>query len=173
MSAPQVTAWPRAPIDGVTPLLQPVAHVLIHVKNELPAILAGLSADDLWAEPGGVPSIGFHLAHLAGNIERLFTYAAGHQLSELQRQHLAGEATISHLRPTLTDLLGRLDIVLETSLTQLRRLPPERLLETRDIGLDRGFATVVDLVSSAAEHASRHMGQIVTTATFLRSTRSM
>jgi len=58
-------------------------------------------------------------------------------------------------------------------LTQLRRLPPERLLETRDIGLDRGFATVVDLVSSAAEHASRHMGQIVTTATFLRSTRSM
>ena len=168
MPAPQADAWPRAPIEGVTPLLQPIAHVLTAAKDELPGLLASLAADDLWAEPGGVPSIGFHLAHLAGNIERLFTHARGLELNDLQRQRLAQEGSAPLLRPTLTELLGRLDIVLEDALARLQALPPERLLETRDIGRDGRFATVFDLLASAAEHTSRHMGQIVTTATFLR-----
>jgi hypothetical protein len=127
-----------------------------------------LAAEDLWAEPGGLPSIGFHLAHLAGNIERLFTHARGLELDDLQRQRLAQEGSASLLRPTLAELLGRLDIVLEDALARLQGFPPERLLETRDIGRDGRFATVFALLSSAAEHTSRHMGQIVTTATYLR-----
>jgi len=168
MASPQADAWPRQPIEGVTAYLQPVAQVLRHARNELPAILASLSVDDLWAEPAGVPSVGFHLAHLAGNIDRLFTHARGQPLTPHQREQLADEGAVSQLRPTLTDLLGRLDLVLENCMTQLRGLSPERLLETRDIGVDGSFATVFDLLSSAAEHTSRHIGQITTTARLLR-----
>jgi hypothetical protein len=168
MGAPLAELWPRTPIDGVTPLLQPVAQVLNHARTELPAVLAGLSDDDLWAEPAGVPSIGYHLAHLSGNIDRFFTHARGAPLSQRQQEQLAREGMAPSLRPGLPDLLGRLDIVLDDALAQLRRLPPERLLETRDIGADGLFATVFDLLSSAAEHTSRHVGQIVTTARIVR-----
>jgi len=164
----QSDAWPREPIEGVTALLQPVAHVLTHAKAELPRVLGGLSTDQLWAEPGGAACIGFHLAHLAGNIDRLFTHARGQPLSELQRRELAQEGAVRKLHPSLVDLLGRLDLILESSLSQLRAIPPERLLETRDIGSGVSFATVMDLLASAAEHTSRHVGQVVTTATVVR-----
>lgn len=168
MPATQPDAWPREPIEGVTALLQPVAHALMHAKAELPRVLAGLSIDQLWAEPAGAPCIGFHLAHLAGNIDRLFTHARGQPLTALQRRELAQEGSVPKLRPGLADLLGRLDLILDSSLAQLRAIPPERLLETRDIGTGGAFATVLDLLASAAEHTSRHLGQIATTATVVR-----
>jgi len=168
MRAPQLDAWPRPPIEGIIPQLQPVAHVLAAARVELPAILARLAPDDLWAEPRGVPSLGFQLAHLAGNIDRLFTYARGHPLSDEQRRRLTEEGAVARLRPTLPELLGRLDIVIEEAMSYLRAVAPERLLETRDIGREDRFATILDLLSSAAEHTSRHMGEIVTTAAFLR-----
>jgi hypothetical protein len=168
MPLPDPEVWPRKPLDGITPLLQPVAHVLSHAKRELPRILADVAADDLWSEPAGVPSLGFQLAHLAGNIDRLFTHARGEPLTPLQRAQLAQEAAVPSLRPSLVDLLGSLDVILDNSLTQLQKLHPERLLETRDIGTGGAYATVFDLLSSAAEHTSRHLGQIATTAQVLR-----
>jgi uncharacterized damage-inducible protein DinB len=163
--------WPRRPLDGVTPLLQPTAHVLSHARGELPRLLAELSTDELWAEPAGVPSLGFQLAHLAGNIDRLFTHARGEPLTPLQHAQLIQEGQVTALRPSLADLLGRLDLVLDSALAQLQKLPPERLLETRDIGAGGAYATVFDLVSSAAEHSSRHLGQIATTVRVLRAAR--
>jgi hypothetical protein len=163
-----LASWPRKRVEGVTPLLQPVAHTLLQVKEELPDLLAGLSDLQLWAEPAGVPPIGYQVAHLAGNIERLFTHARGRALSAHQLQAMAEEGAVASLRPTLGDLLGRLDLVLEDALAQLRTVTPERLLETCDLGSDGTFATVMDLLSSAAEHASRHLGEIVTTTAIVR-----
>jgi hypothetical protein len=171
MPRSQSDTWPREPVEGVTALLQPVAHVLTHARAELPQVLAGLSTDQLWAEPAGIASIGYHLAHLAGNIDRLFTHARGQPLSARQREELMQEGAVARLRPSLADLLGRLDLVLDGALTQLRAMPPERLLETRDTGGGSAFATVLDLLSSAAEHTSRHLGQIATTAEVVRQNR--
>jgi hypothetical protein len=169
MPALELDAWPRRPVDGVTPLLQPVAHVLVHAKQELPRVLRDLSEDQLWARPAAVSSIGFHLAHLAGNLDRLLAHARGRQLTPAQREALAEEGVVSVLRPGLADLLGRLDIVLDDALAYLRTLSPERLLENREIGEGGPFATVIDLLSSAAEHTSRHLGQIATTARIVQA----
>jgi hypothetical protein len=164
MPALELDAWPRKPVDGVTPLLQPVAHVLVHAKQELPRVLGNLSSDQLWARPAGVPAIGFHLAHIAGNLDRLMAHARGRQLTAAQRELLSEEGVVAARRPGLPDLLGRLDIILDDTLAYLRTLSPERLLETREIGEGGPFVTVFDLLSSAAEHTSRHLGQIATTA---------
>jgi hypothetical protein len=168
MPALELDAWPRRPVDGVTPLLQPVAHVLVHAKQELPRVLRDLSSDQLWTKPAGVPSIGFHLAHLAGNLDRLLAHAHGRQLTAAQRELLSEEGIVAAQRPGLPDLLGRLDIVLDDALAYLRTLSPERLLESREIGEGGPFATVFDLLSSAAEHTSRHLGQIATTSKIVR-----
>jgi hypothetical protein len=47
----------------------------------------------LWQKPAGLASPGFHLQHLTGVIDRLFTYAKGERLSEQQLAALAAEGT--------------------------------------------------------------------------------
>ena len=50
-----------------------------------------------------IASLGFHLAHIAGSVNRLATYLRGEQLTAEQIAQMKGEGT-SHL--TLTELLG-------------------------------------------------------------------
>jgi hypothetical protein len=83
--------WLRGPVPGVPAPLQPVAHALLQSREDLERAAAGLSAEELWMRPGGAASVGFHLLHLAGSTERLFTYARGEALSEEQLRTLAGE----------------------------------------------------------------------------------
>ena len=45
----------------------------------------------LWERPRGVASVGFQLQHLAGVLDRLFTYAQGQALNERQAEALAAE----------------------------------------------------------------------------------
>src|ERR1700704_2018896 len=89
MTEPEV--WLRGPLPDVIPELQPVAHSLLQVREEI-AAAASLAPEQLWARPGGAASIGFHLMHLAGSLDRLLTYARGNALNAGQRAALAAEA---------------------------------------------------------------------------------
>ena len=70
-------AWLRGPVDGVPPMLVPVAHMLLHAQDDAAEAVKGLTPDQIWARPGGGASIGFHVRHLMGALDRLFTYARG------------------------------------------------------------------------------------------------
>src|SRR4051794_921014 len=83
--------WLRGPVTGIPALLQPVAHALLEAREEVNEILLDFPENYLWAEPAGVASVGFHLQHLKGVLERLFTYAVGHSLTEEQLMALSSE----------------------------------------------------------------------------------
>ena len=83
MAEPEV--WMRGPVEGIPPLLQPVAHSLLQCRNEVRALLPSLATRELWMRPGGGAPVGFHARHALGALDRLFTYARGEQLSEQQR----------------------------------------------------------------------------------------
>src|SRR5262252_4396811 len=85
--------WLRGPLPDVPPLLQPVAHALLQAREEVVAEMDGFPEHLLWERPGGVASVGFHLQHLAGVLDRLFTYARGLPLNERQTLALAGEGS--------------------------------------------------------------------------------
>src|SRR5436305_1005779 len=68
MTSPEV--WLRGPLPDYIEELQPVAHSLLQVREEVGRFSA-LPPDKLWAKPGGAASIGFHLKHLAGSLDRL------------------------------------------------------------------------------------------------------
>src|SRR5215510_15868045 len=87
-SRPEV--WLRGSLPDYIDELQPVAHSLLQVREEIELIVS-LPPEKLWARPGGAASIGFHLKHLAGSLDRLLTYASGRQLNTAQRQALAEE----------------------------------------------------------------------------------
>jgi uncharacterized damage-inducible protein DinB len=154
--------WLRGPIAGVAALLQPVAHSLLQSREEVEAVLSGLAADAIWRAPGAAASIGFHVRHAMGSLDRLFTYARGELLSDAQRLVLARE---SESAPDLTPehLRAAFDATVERALDQLRSTDTATLIEVRHVGRARLPSTVTGLLFHAAEHTQRHIGQAITT----------
>jgi hypothetical protein len=69
--------WLRGPVENIPSLLQPVAHALLQAREEVSELLENFPNELLWEKPAGVASTGFHLQHLSGVLDRLFTYARG------------------------------------------------------------------------------------------------
>jgi len=76
--------WQRGPVDGVPAVLQPVAHILLQVRESVGEVVEGLTEEQWNARPEGVASPAFHVRHMTGVIDRLFTYARGQALSAEQ-----------------------------------------------------------------------------------------
>lgn len=156
--------WLRGPIPGLLPPLQPVAHALLQIAEEVPLLLGELTAEELWARPGGSGSIGFHSVHLAGSLDRLFTYSQGRGLSPDQMQALAAERTIDEIRPPAAELQRRLLAGIAAAVEHLKTLAPDSLFEPREVGRAKLPSTTFGLLVHAAEHSARHAGQITTLA---------
>ena len=166
---PMTEPWLRGAVPGVPPLLQPVAHALLMSKEDVSQAVAGLTQDQVWLSPGGVTTIGFHVGHLSGATDRLFTYARGDKLSDDQRAWLAAERTFFGAQPAIEELVQRWHDTIEISFGQLRSMKEEALLDVREVGKDRLPSNVLGLLFHAAEHASRHTGQVVTTAKLIKA----
>ena len=154
--------WLRGPIDGIEPLLQPVAHTLLQVGEDVIPIVQHLTPAQLWARPGGAAAIGFHLAHLPGSLDRLLTYSRAESLTADQHAALDAERTVHDDRPELAGLLARFEAGLEAAVDYLRTVPAHGLLQQREVGRKKLPSTTLGLIFHAAEHSSRHAGQIVT-----------
>lgn len=155
-------AWLRGPVAGVPPLLQPVAHALVQARDEVRALAADLPADALWTRPGGAASAGFHLQHLTGVLGRLLTYARGEALSDAQLTALAAEG-VPDAALTPAGLADAVDRQVEAALAQLRRTDAATLPDARPVGRERLPSTVIGLLVHAAEHMTRHVGQLLVT----------
>lgn len=167
LNLPEV--WMRGPIPGILPLLQPVAHSLLQSLEEMSAVVGPLSSEDLWARPGGAASVGFHVRHAAGSLDRLFTYARGEGLSVEQRGFLDSESTPGSPPASAADLVSAFEEQVGRAFDQLRGTPESTLLEARGVGRLQLPSTVLGLLFHAAEHTQRHVGQIVTTARIVRA----
>jgi hypothetical protein len=165
MAEPEV--WLRGPLDGYHPLVMPVAHSLLQVREDLARRERTVTPEQLWARPGGAASIGFHIRHTGGALDRLLTYARGEALAAPQLVFLADEETPGDPPVPLATLVSGVNAVIERSLAQLRAADPDRLLEAREVGRGRLPSTVLGLLVHAAEHSTRHMGQAITTARIL------
>lgn len=161
--------WLRGPVPGVPPLLQPVAHAFLMSQEDVARAVDGLTPEQVWQSPGGSATVGFHVAHLSGATDRLFTYARGDSLTPEQRATLATEARLSEVRPALEDLVTKWNQTIDIAIAQLRATKEESLIDPREVGRDRLPSNVLGLLFHAAEHASRHTGQVVTTAKLVRT----
>lgn len=154
-------AWLRGPVEGVAPVLQPAAHALIQVSDEVQVLAPGLSTDVLWAETGAATA-GFHLLHLAGALDRLFTYARGEKLDDAQKAAARAEA-VPHPELSGAALAAVVSAAVDRGLAQLRSTPADGVFEPRAIGRAGLPSTVLGCLFHGAEHSTRHMGQFITT----------
>jgi uncharacterized damage-inducible protein DinB len=154
--------WLRGPLPDIPPLLQPVAHALLQAREEVVAAMAAFPEERLWERPGGVASVGFHLQHLAGVLDRLFTYARGKGLDDAQTRKLAAEGT-PEPGTGLRELVAAFERQVDLALEQLRNTNERTLTEYRAVGRAQLPSTVLGLLVHAAEHSQRHVGQLLVT----------
>jgi hypothetical protein len=164
---PQTEAWQRGPVDGFEPLLMPVVHALIQVQEDLERLVSTVPAGIVWQRPGGAASIGFHVRHTGGALDRLVTYARGEALSDAQRAAARDEGASGEPSTTLGALVAEVDQIITRTLDVLRAMPKEQLLEPRKVGRAGLPSNVLGLLFHAAEHSTRHVGQAITTAKIL------
>ena len=168
MAAPLETeAWQRGAVPGFEPLLMPVVHALIQVQEDLERLVAQVPADHVWQRPGGAASIGFHVRHTGGALDRLLTYARGEALSETQRAAAKTEGEAGEPPATLAALVADVHTVIERAFDQLRSTRTESLLDERKVGRAALPSNVLGLLFHAAEHSTRHVGQAITTRKIL------
>ena len=161
--------WLRGPLPAMPPLLQPVAHALLQAREELNAALHDFPPALLNERPGGVASVGFHLQHLAGVLDRLSTYARAEALTLAQLAALAAEnPPLAISVNTVTELMQRFNNQVDKVLAQLRATDYVSLTEPRGVGRAQVPSTVMGLLVHAAEHTTRHLGQLLVTAQWVR-----
>lgn len=161
----QPEVWLRGPLNHMPALLQPVAHALLQAREEINALVKNFPDELLWKKPAGLASVGFHLQHLSGVLDRLFTYAKARQLTDEQLNYLAMEGKPANVG---TDaLLEAFNARLDDSLVQLSMVNEQSLTETREVGRARLPSTVIGLYVHSAEHTMRHAGQLLVTVKVL------
>jgi uncharacterized damage-inducible protein DinB len=171
MSTPQtLEIWLRGPIPGVPPLLQPVAHALLQARDELNAAMQDFPPALLNERPAGVASVGFHLQHLAGVLDRLLTYARQETLTV--QQFAAFNAEVLPLTigdDTVRKLVQEFNQQVDKAIEQLKTTNEATLTAVRGVGRAQVPSTHLGLLVHAAEHTMRHLGQLLVTAKWVQS----
>jgi len=149
-------------------VLQPVAHILLQVQESVHELVAGLTTDEWNARPAGVASAAFHLRHISGAIDRLFTYARGAALSDQQLAALRTEGDPLDTADA-PKWLRVLDSGVEAAVEELRSVDVSTLDDFRGVGRAQLPSTVIGCLVHGAEHAMRHVGQLSVTARIVRA----
>ncbi|HET9370683.1 MAG TPA: DinB family protein [Vicinamibacterales bacterium] len=166
MTTPEV--WLRGPVAAIPPILQPVAHALIAAREDIEATAPATPLDRLWASRGGAAAAGYHVLHMTGALDRLFTYARGEQLNDVQKAELEFERQ-PHPEMDGRVLSGLLAAGVEAALSQLRDTDTERMFDPRAVGRAGLPSTVLGILFHAAEHTTRHTGQFITTLKLIQA----
>lgn len=159
--------WQRGPVEGVPALLQPVAHALLQAAEEVERYMTELPAALLWEKPDGLASPGFHVMHMGGVIDRLFTYARAESLNPAQLKDLAAEKEVPQQSVLPADLMNTFRKRVERAIAQLRSTPEASLTDHRALGRKQIPTTVGGLLFHTAEHCMRHTGQLLVTTRIL------
>lgn len=162
-------AWLRGPIEGVPAILQPVAHALTQAIEEINTIIKDFPQSKMWDQPAGAASVAFHLQHIPGVLDRLFSYSRGLPISNTQLKYLSEEG-LQEASVTLDKLLENLADKVNESIEHLKTVDPNSVTEVRNVGRNKLPSTVIGLLFHAAEHTMRHTGQLLVTAKILMFT---
>ena len=159
--------WLRGALPGIPALLQPCAHALLQARDEVNFALDGFDEKLLWKRLAGIASVGFHLQHLTGILDRLFTYAKGEQLSQTQLEYLASEGKEFEEENIVEYLINQFNTQVSKSIEQLQNTDEHSLTAFREVGRKKMPSTVIGLLFHAAEHTMRHTGQLIVTVKVL------
>jgi hypothetical protein len=160
--------WQRGPLENFPVLLQPIAHALLQAREELNDMMQDFPEDLLWGRPANAASPAFHLQHLTGVLDRLFTYGRKQQLTPAQLRSLSIEGNQKETSSSITELVELFNKQVELSINELKNVDSDTLTEARIVGRKLILTTLIGLYVHAAEHTMRHLGQLLVTVKILK-----
>lgn len=169
MATNQAEPWLRGTLTDVPAVPRAVLHALELAAEDIEKWCCGLSDEELNARPAGIAPVAFHLRHIARSLDRLLTYAEGHQLTEEQIGSMKTELALGAKRE---DLFAELSAALAKSAARVRAMNATRLDEPRAVGKRQLPTTVGGLLVHVADHTQRHVGQAITTAKIVLGSRT-
>ena len=166
--------WMRGTHGDLDPVVRAVVHALELADEDVSRWCDELDDRSMFARPGGLPPVAFHLRHIARSLDRLLTYAEiGVPLRDVDRVGRGGRRVLSDeqmvgLRTEMdagssAEVLREFHAGLVSAKARVCAVTPESFAEVRWIGRKRLPTTVVGLLIHCAEHTQRHVGQAVTT----------
>ncbi len=144
--------WLREIQLDVDPAIAAVLFALQQAEEDLERFTVGLSDEQIWREP----SVGFHLRHISGSLDRLTTYLEDRALSEAQLAALAAEKQPG---PGRDQLLADVKRAIARTGDVIRRVTD--FAAPRYVGRERIRTTAIGLVIHMAEHTQRHVGEVI------------
>lgn len=169
MSNPKLPEpWLRGTMTDVPPVQRAVLHAMELAKDDLERWCWDLSDEELNAYPNHLASVAFHLRHIARSIDRLLTYAEGNGLSAEQIALMKGELDPGASHEAAFAELRR---AFDSSAARIRAFSSESLSQPRTVGRQPMPTTVAGLLVHVADHTQRHVGQAITTAKLVKSSR--
>ena len=164
----QPEPWLRGTHTEVPAIVRAVLHALEQAREDAERWCGDLTGLEVNAGLAGLPSVAFQLRHIAGSVDRLLTYAEGHDLSEAQLADLGREAELASL-PHL--MLRDFASSIERAGKRVCGFIGADLESQRFVGRKRLPSTIGGLLVHVAEHTQRHVGQMITTAKIVKARR--
>ena len=143
----------------------PAFFSFAQVREDLAKHTQGVTADQLWLQVAGKHSLGYHLKHIAGSVDRLTTYLVCGQLNDQQLLFLKNEHVPD---AAVEELMKLVDESLRAAERQLLQVKPETLFDVRVVGRQQLPTTVMGLLVHVCEHTQRHLGQAIVIAKLLQ-----
>lgn len=164
----QSEPWLRGSLTEVEAVARGVLQALELAKEDLEKWCAALSDEQMNRRPAGLAPVAFHLRHIARSLDRLLTYAEGKQLSEEQLRALKSELEPGAKRE---EVLSELESALKESERRVRALAAGDYSAERFVGRKQLPTTLGGLLVHVADHTQRHVGQAITTAKLVSSSK--
>jgi uncharacterized damage-inducible protein DinB len=165
---PYVEPWLRGTHGDVPAVGRAVLHALELGLDDLTKWTAGLTDTEVHTQPYGLPTVAFHLRHIARSVDRILSYAEGNQLSAEQLAALKGEQLG---KETLAELLAEVESSFSNAAERVRVLAAEDFDTFRGVGRKQLPTSIGGALIHVADHTQRHVGQVVTTAKLLTALR--
>ena len=168
--APSVSVEPwMSGTHGEVPAVgRAVLHALDLALDDLAKWTAGLSDAEVHSHPLGLPSVAFHLRHIARSVDRLLNYAEGNQLTAEQLALLKSEQVGDE---TLAALLAEVEVSFSNAAERVGVLATADFETFRGVGRKQLPTSIGGALIHVADHTQRHVGQVVTTAKVLVALR--
>ncbi len=164
-----VEPWLRGNYSDVRAAGRAVLHALDLSLDDLTKWTEGLTDVEVHSQPLGLPSVAFHLRHIARSTDRLLGYAEGNQLTAEQLAALKAEQSGEE---SLAELLAEVEASFSNAAERIRVLATANLDTARGVGRKQLPTTIGGALIHVADHTQRHTGQVVTTAKVLKALRT-
>ena len=169
ISTPYVEPWLLGTHADVPAVGRAVLHAFDLALDDLTKWTEGLTDAEGHTHPLGLPSLAFHLRHIARSTDRLLSYAEGNQLTAEQLTALKAEQSGEK---SLAALLAEVETSFSNASDRVRVLAAADFNTFRGVGRKQLPTSIGGALIHVADHTQRHVGQVVTTAKVLKALRA-